>query len=225
MPTSGVITGTMTVRQICTMAARIAAGSFVSEGQPALTAYDASVALECLNWMLKSMQADGLRLWREEEIEITWTADEPSLELGRNYLDIIELRQRDANDRDRTLTRIDWIDYTLIANKTQSGEPVNWNFGRGIDIPIVTLWPVPTTDITLLGTGSRIIEDVLTLDENIDVPQEWTEMIVFKLAERWDFASGWAASATAQMTARKADQLYRLVRDDDAPASFFISPA
>src|SRR5689334_16835045 len=101
MATSGVITGILTARAATHMAHELALPKVVNEGQPALPAYDAALALRHLNWTLKSMGADACPVYRSEEINITWPADEAEQVLDTNYLDITEMRVRDANNIDR----------------------------------------------------------------------------------------------------------------------------
>lgn len=225
MATSGTTTKTYTVRQIGTMAGRMCAAGLVSEGQPALTAYDGAVVVDVLNMMLKSMNVDNCQLWREEEFTLTWTADDVAIDLDTNYLGISEVRTRDDDDIDRSLTRMEWEDYVQLPDKLQSGAPVNFVFGKTIDGPVLTLWPVPDEDTTLYATGHRILEDVTSLDENIDVPQGWLETVTYNLAYRLDEQMGFAASPHAQAIKQHAGVLYQLMRNADHPASHFFSPA
>lgn len=224
MATSGVTSGLMTVRQAVVMAHEICEAGLLHEGSPTLEPYDEQKTRRHLNWMLKSMQADGLQFFRAEEIALEWPADEAEQELATNYLDIREMRVRDASDQDRQLTRIDLWDYANIPNKFQSGEPNSFSLVQTTPTLVMRLWPVPTAITNLYATGERVIEDITSLDENIDIPQEWAEGIVYKLADRLNTAYGYAGTEGAAVTRARGDLLYSALRVKDEPHSYFLSP-
>lgn len=228
MATSGVISGLYTAREIITQAHELTGA--VTEGQPASTAYDAAMALRHLNWMLKSMQADGCHAFRLEEITWTWTGAAASMAFDgqssrpENVLDIKDMRVR-ASSIDRQLTRIEVDEYAAIPNKAQAGSPISFTIRKGINYPTVYIWPVPASSTTMYANVERVIEDVTTLDENVDIPQEWTECVVYKLADRLNAAGGFIGTPSAQAIQQRGDILYRTLRAADEPQSIYLSPA
>lgn len=224
MATSGVITGLMTVRNVVTMANELCSAKTINEGSPTLSDYDAQLSKRHLNWLLKSMQADGCNLFRAEDISITWPADEFEQQLDTNYLDLQEVRVRNSSDQDRPLTRWEQGEYNTLPNKLQSGIPTTYSLVKTVGNLVVRLWPVPSVETTILATGSRVIEDVVGLDETLDIPQEWTETIAYKLADRLNAAYGYSGDGDAQDVKQRADQLYSLMRDADRPGSYFMRP-
>ena len=229
MATSGVITGILTAAEIITMAHELAGVS--TEGQPSQPAWNTDVALRHLNWMLKSMQSDGCHAFRREVITFTWTGAAASTAFdntgGRpeNVLDVLEMRVRNSSSIDRQLTRIEWDEYAEIPNKTLAGNPISFSLVKSISNMTAYIWPVPSSNTTIYATVERVIEDVTAISQNVDIPQEWTECVVYKLADRLNAILGFSGTASAQMIAQRGDILYRALRAADEPASVFFSPA
>lgn len=222
MATSGIHTTTMTVRDLITMAAELT--DLVSEGIPTLPAYQAQLAMRHLNWLLKSMQVVGMDLYREEQIEIVWPADSDTRTMDEPYFDIPEIRVRNTSDIDRSLTRYDTRAYALIPNKFQAGDPVAFSFSKTATEAAISLWPVPTAETDLWMTGVRVVQDVTTLDQNIDIPQEWSETIAYKLADRLNTVFKLSGTPRGADVKARAEILYTIMRDADRPESHFFQP-
>lgn len=227
MATSGVISGILTAKQLVNMSLELIGP--VNEGSPAAQAWDANVALRNLNWMLKSMQADGCHAYRLEEITWTWTAAAASMDFDGlssrpvNVLDIKEMRQR-SSGIDRQITRIEVDEYAAISNKSQAGSPNSFTIRKGLNFPTVYIWPVPASSITMYANVERVLDDVTDLAQNVDIPQEWTECVVYKLADRLNAIFGMIGTPAAQAIQQRGDILYRTLRAADEPASIFMSP-
>jgi hypothetical protein len=225
MATSGVTTGIMTVRDVLTEAAALSAAKLVNEGQPTLNPFDFQRGMVHLNLLLKAAQNDGCAAHLLEEITMTWPADQAEQELDVKYLDIYEMRVRDSSDQDRQLTRIETDEYREIPNKFQLGEPISFSPGKSVETLIVRLWPVPSADTDLYATAKRVVEDITSLDENLDIPQEWSSAIIHKMAVSYDRLKGFSGTAAALELRQEAERLYQLAKCADEPQSLFLSPA
>ncbi len=213
MSTSGVITSTLTAREIITRALqRIAV---VSPGETP-TDDEATDALVDLNLLLKSMQVDA-NAWRETTD--TYVATTAETTLDPRVIDVSEARV--VTGYDRPLFRWEWGDYQNISNKAQVGVPSCYVIRRSRNAVSMFLWPVPTSS-TIKYTAQRVIEDAADLDEEIDVPQAWLECIILNLA--LILAPGYGADVP-RLVSDRAALLLRQMQDMDRPASYYLRPA
>jgi hypothetical protein len=218
MTTSGVITGLMTARDIVGEALALIGASAMDE-TPSASA--ASQALRQLNWMLKSWQADGCNLWRDQDVTTTWPAAASEALLDINVLDVFSVRWVESATNERELTRWERADYARLPNKAAAGSPTIYSPVRDRDAVLLRLWPVPTAGGTLKYEIARVVEDVTDLDQTVDVPQEWTEAVFTNLAVRLLPLYREPTQSDALLKAR-ADELYARMRDADRPASYFL---
>lgn len=214
MATSGSIDFTMTFREAFTRAMRMA--KIVASGEtPA--ADEAEDGMAVANLMLKSWQTD-CNIWRElSDVLVTDTA---TTVLDPRVMDVLEARLTETWG-DRMLTRWEWGEYISLPNKATTGHPSVFVFRRGRDESTLTLWPVPSSAMTISFTAARVAEDVTSLDENLDLPQEWLECFVTNLAVR--LAEEYGAEVLPTVFQR-AQTLLTQMRDLDRPASYFMGP-
>lgn len=177
------------------------------------------------NLMLKSWQADGCHLWRETDITITWPADEPEVTLDANYIDISELRHQVSATNERPLARVETGEYLQYPNKAQSGNPLIYSPAKTRTTLKLRVWPVPSENVTLLGTGTRVTEDLTSINDDWDVPQEWLETVIYCLADRLIEPLDVALHrpATVQRVQARAQSLFTALRDMDRPASIYFT--
>lgn len=78
--------------------------------------------------------------------------------------------------------------WAAINNKAQVGRPsTNYYLERRLT-PQLTLWPVPNNDYDHLQVFvQREVQDIGTLQQQIEVPQRWLEAITWQLAVRLAF--------------------------------------
>lgn len=222
MATSGVITSSLTVRDII-KAAMDEVGALVPGEDP--SADEAQTGLTRLNWMLKSWQIERRQIWRWEDISIDWTADQASAEMTPACLDLTDL-QVVVGGQDRPLQHISMAEYQELPNKTQTGTPTLYSTQKTRGSILLRIWPVPNVATTLKGNVVRIIQDVTSLDETLDVPQEWTEAVWVNLADRLppSLKSAMNQLERQELTARAAFLVERLAALDDEHASVFFQP-
>jgi len=221
MATSGVITGSMTAREIVTAAVDEIG---YRDADIELQSSDAATCLRTLNWMLKSWQTQGItNLWRVQDVSITWPAATSEVTLDTNYLDLKDVRVR-VSGIDRVLTRFSQSDYAEITTKAQAGAPIAYNLVKTRSTLMLRLWPVPAAETALYADGSRVVEDVSDLSQTLDIPQEWTEAVYVCLADRLplSFKAGLSPIERAELKAR-AEGLYATLRahDDETGSVFF----
>lgn len=223
MATSGTISGTMTALQLCEAAAKDL--GIYGAGED-LSAADGADMLLRLNWMLKSWQADGVNLWREENGEVAFPINTATMELDPRCIDVLEARFVQSATFERPLQRWEIGQYQNLPNKTQPGYPVGYYLRKLVDSVTMTLWPVPDADSVVRYTYARVIEDVTDLNQTLDVPQMWMETIWTNLAVRC--ASMFGASRLdangVVLLQQRAAMLEQKMMDQDRPASVFMGP-
>lgn len=214
MATSGTINSTMTARAIVTRALKLlgAVG-----GAQTLSADDGADGLEGLNIMLKSMQADGVNLWRESEVQQTCLAGEVETLITPRVVDIQSARL--IYGYERTLSRWERGEYDQIPNKATTGIPSCYFLDERRNETYLRLWPIQSVDMVVAYTSARVIEDVTDLDQEIDVPQMWLECVCYNLAVRlFPLFGGERIAAVAP----EAERLYDMMRNHDRPASVYM---
>ncbi len=217
MTTSGTTNSTLTVRQIINQALSLL-GMLPAGGTP--SAADANTSMTQLNFMLKSMQADGCNLWRDRDAIITWPANTTDGQLDPAFLDVFDVRWIAGQNYQRFLARVEKGEYDTYPNPSASGSPTTYCVHKERDQLRMYVWPVPTQISYFKADVSTIIEDVTALDQTIDVPQMWLECVYYNLADRLMPIFG---TSNQQISARAA-QLYSAMRDWDRPGSITMGP-
>lgn len=224
MATSGVISGSQTMRDLARKAMLIIGGA-LTNGE--VTADVGLICANATNDMLKSWQADGCNLWRLSDETVTIPADTPTVTLDPRVLDVMEARFVGGVTYQRPLARLEWGDYRYLPNKLAAGYPTSYSLNKQRTTIELSLWPVATEEIVIAYSGARVIDDVTDdLDNELDLPQEWMETAVYGLASRMldimDVAT--TSPATAQRVQARADQLYAKLLDFDRTGSTFMKP-
>lgn len=154
-------------------------------------ALDADEAEDCrieLNTMLKGWQRHGPHLWKTVEGTIPLLANTASYNLSAtlNPLRIMSLRYRDAQLRDlpmRLFTREEYFDLPL---KTSTGIPTQYYFDPQRGAPTLYVWPLLTTVTTevLAATYQKRMDDIDSLNDDIDIAQENFDTLIYAFAAR-----------------------------------------
>lgn len=227
MTTSGTISTVSTVRDLIGGALRIIG---VEDNHEDAESY--ADAMQHMQWMLKSMQADGVNMWRIEDIAVTWPAGQPYQTFGTDILtptsimNVQDARVVISSTFERSLGRYEYGDYEVLPNKSASGSPVVYWFDKRVSGPRLYLWMVPSETTTINLTIARVIEDVTDLSQTLDLPQEWQETVVYNLADRLldPFSVSESQPHVAQRVTARAAQLYQKLLDSDRPSSVFMKP-
>jgi hypothetical protein len=185
MPLSGSQNFSINARELIEQALRKMAVLGVAQ---ALDADEAEAVRVELNTMLKGWQRKGPHLWKKTEGSVTLVNATASYDLAAtlNPVRIMSMRYRDTAGRDlpmRPLTRDEYFDLPL---KTSTGIPAQYYFDPQRGAPTIYVWPVQATVTTetLKVTYQKRIDDIDDLSNDIDIPQEHFDVVLYALAER-----------------------------------------
>jgi hypothetical protein len=184
-----------------------------------------------LNAMLKSLQSDGINLYRQERREIAVPAMTAEIDITPRVMGVEQISwvvQGGSNPYHRPMGEFSWVDYWNLPNpnsNTTSGPSV-WMFNRQNTSSSVFIWPLATLGGTMVASVGRTVEDVNDPSDQTDFPDEWTETMEYNLADRLMDDQGVAASdpETARHITNHALVLYRRLSDFDRPTSIWMRP-
>lgn len=100
-------------------------------------------------------------------------------------LDVIELAF-DNNPSAIPCARINKDDYTNLPSRAQRGRPVQYWMDRQIE-PVMQVWPAPNVEAQFQQLEvwvHRKIQDVGTLQQQLELPDRWYDAISLKLATK-----------------------------------------
>lgn len=193
----------------------------ISATEEPLTAAELTEGLRALNMMLKAWQAEGVMCWTLTEGQLTLVASQASYSFasGGDFttvpLDMVDIRIR-RNSTDLQMTEMSREEYFALPNKTNTGYPTQWYYDRQRSSGTLYVWPAPdTTAGTLHFTYRRIIMDIDDGTQDIDLPQEWHEAIVYNLARRFISRYGPIDPVTAGDVREIAMSSYSTVKSFD----------
>lgn len=183
MATSGSIAFTLNAREVCTYA--LEELRVVGEGLDA-DAGDIAKVLRRLNLMLKSWQVTGPNLWRQTDGTVSLVASTAAYTLTPRPFRVIEARYRSASGVDIPMFDLTRDEYMETPLKTSSGVPTNFYVDYQRSSAVMYVWPVPAsvTTETIRFTYQRTPEDIASLDNDLDIPQEYLELVGGSLAVR-----------------------------------------
>lgn len=191
MATSGSSDYSLTARGIAKAALELIGAVPLGEDPPA---EEAAKALEQLNLMVKTWGADpSPKLWLKTEASVTLSASTASYTASPVTLmrKVISARRRTGSgtsQNDLPLEIMSRQDYEDTPNKLSTGSPLGVYFDPQRATRTLYVWPVPDSTIasstTLRVTYLRVIEDLDSLNDDFDLPQEWLEVLQYGLAAR-----------------------------------------
>lgn len=192
-----------------------------------------SQGIIALNAMLKGNQIDGINIYRQEQVSLTIPAgvgyfgnpyDIEPLVLGMEEARLVV--QPAPNLYERPLAMYSYIDYANLPNKRAQGSPSLICFDKQVNASSVYIWPLPVNGATINATIGRTVMDVNSATDPLDFPTEWTEGMIYCLADRIMDDNGVAAAdqATAQRITEHAAVFYSKLLNFDRPTSIFVRP-
>jgi hypothetical protein len=234
---------TLTAGQLITRALQILGQlSSMSQGQGP-SPDQVTRGMQALNIMLKGMQADGINIGRQTQISLTvgagvgipalYGAGGPinppttfGLVLGLE--DARWLVSPAPNFYERPLGVFSYLDYMTLPNKQASSTsgPSIICFDKQNTVSNFYIWPLSSTGGTLNMSVGRTIADVNALSDPLDFPIEWTEGLMYCLADRMMDDGGVAAAdpQTADRIVKHSVAFYEKLLNFDRPASIYIRP-
>lgn len=178
-----------------------------------------------LNAMLQSQQLASL-MSREATGTLAVPAAAGAATLPASIRDVSGVRHVVNATYHRPLAEWNRSQFYSLPNRAQAGNPTTWTLERGRAGHVLRLWPVPATAVTLHLDYSRMADVVTAPDEEIDLPQEWGEAIIYNLATRLAgmFGASRIDPANLQRVEMRAAQLLTEALDADRPNSYFMEP-
>jgi hypothetical protein len=152
-----------------------------------------SDAAEALNGMIKHWQASGIHIWRSAEGTVTLVAGTASYSLGadpaQRPLKIISARRYNtASEIDTPLEEMDRVEYQEMPNKGSTGTVNSFFYDRRAAVSatgLIYFWPTPASaDDVVKYTFARPIQDFNVAGDDADFPQEWTQAVIWNLADQ-----------------------------------------
>lgn len=197
---------------------------YILEGGTTPDATSAATALRGLRNMLRTWAVDGVRLWLDAEQAITPVAGTATYTLTVRTLEVKQAFRRNAGS-DTPIRLISREEYNRLPNKASTGNPFAMWVDRDRTSTSVTLYPVPdaasAANDTIYVTGKQQIQDVTDGAQDIDIPPEWSEALVYNLAVR--LAPDFNVEVRPDV-AGIAMELYTLMKGQDRELSVMMRP-
>lgn len=192
----------------------------LAEEEP-LEAADLNRGLRTLTRMFKAWQADGVMTWTMTSGTLTLVQGQEDYAFGAGGdfttvpLDIGDM-QINRGSNDLPMNRLSREEYRALPNKTTQGYPTQFYYDRQRTGGTLYVWPAPdATAGTLKFTYRRIIMDMDAGANNIDLPQEWHDAIVYGLAYRLVGPYSMDGKPAAARLKAEAERSYQVVKSFD----------
>lgn len=191
-----------------------------------------SDGISSLNLLLKTMGTME-HLWTKTERSLTLVANTAAYVLTPKPMRILSIRRRNttgSNYIDIPMNEISRQEYFDEPVKTTSpATPVSWYYDPQSTTGTLYVWPAPATAIisshTLMITYVRRIEDMTSSNNDMDLPQEWLQTIVWNLAN--DLETEYPVNdprLATKIERRAAILMGQLSGWDNETASIFLQP-
>jgi hypothetical protein len=210
MTTSGVTAWSLTARDH--IQAALEDAKIIALGRTPRAA-ELDACLRRLNGMLKSWSTRA-NLFREAETTVPVTAGDATVTLPVGVRDVSGVRHVISATNERPLQPWTRGQYLQMPNKAAVGNPTIYYLTKTIGAAELTVWPVPSSNITLKIDYSRVAETVTDGSETIDIPEEWQEAVWKNLAI--ECAEIFGAELSPRYMAA-AERLYQQLLDSDRP--------
>ena len=232
MTTSGTTAYTMTALEIIDKAFHRLGKA--SEGE-SLTARMYSDGLSSLNLLIKGPMLGTMEhLWTKTERSLTLVADTAAYVLTPKPGRVTSVRRRLTVGTDYTdipLYEMSRQEYFDMPVKTSSPSiPVNWYYDPQSTTGTLYLWPAPssqsiTDGYSLQLTYLRRIEDMTSTSDELDMPQEWIDGVVWLLADSLETEYPVNDPRLAQKIERYSREAKGLLKAwDTETASIYMQP-
>jgi hypothetical protein len=171
VPTSGITDWPLTAEQIVTQA-MYELGALNQGDTP--SGEEMEDAILRLNGMLKTWGGEG-NLFREVTGTLTLPGGTASGTLPADVRDVSSVRHVVSATNSRQLAEWNRGEFYRLPNRAASGNPTAYYLSTTTAGRAITVWPVPSADITLEVDYSRLAQTVTDPSETIDVLEEWQE--------------------------------------------------
>lgn len=212
---------TQTVGQICLSAAMELGALGIGDS---LEASEEAEMTTRLNSMLAKWSIEA-NLFREETSTITVVGGSGSAILPTSIRDIRSARHIQSPTNKRTLTQWNRDEFYALPNRAQTGQnPSLYYLSKQIGGAVLYLWPVPTSDADLELDYNRAFFFAEGPDQELDMPPEWHEAILYGLASRCAGIFGTTAldPGKVERCDAQAKLSYERMLDSDRPDSYYF---
>lgn len=187
-----------------------------------------------LNLILKGPVGAMEHLWTKTEGTLAFVADQEGYTLtSPRPQRILSVRRRYTSGSasyDIPLTEMSRQEYYDLPTKTTaSSTPVSWYFDPQRSAGVLYLWPPPDSTVAadqeIRLTYLRRIEDISATGDDIDMPQEWLDAIVWLLADDLETQYPVNDPRLAVKIERKAAEAKGMMKAwDTESASIYLQP-
>lgn len=197
------------------------------EGE-ALTARMSQDGMRALNLLIKTYGAQD-HLWTETEGTVAMVASQAAYVITPKPMRVLSVRRR-LNGIDTPMQEFSRQEYFDQPNKTQSPSvPTSFYYDPQQATGTLYLWPAPSSaTVSQYTINMTFLRRMANMDNNtndLDMPQEWLEAIVWNLAVRLMAQYPVNDPNQASLIIGMAKQLYGDLKSwDIEPASLFMQP-
>lgn len=218
MATSGITDWPLAAGEVVTQA-MIELGAISSGEEP--EAQEMADALVRLNGMLKTWSIKA-NLFREESGTVVIPAATGAATFEQSIRDLLSVRHVLSATNYRVLAQWNRDQFYRLPNRASVGNPTAYYLAKGVDSTAIHIWPVPATDITLHVDYSRAADTITSVDQTLDINQEWQEAVILGLASRCAgmFGTTRVDPAAVQRIDAREGFLYNQLLDSDRPDTY-----
>lgn len=230
MATSGSVTYSATASELLSSAYELAR---VKDTGESLTSAQTSTGIASLNKIIKYLQKIGMPLWAIKKDTITLVQSSQSYTCGptgtgltERPLRILQAFYRDGFN-DIQIELISRQEYNELGDKSVEGIPTQIYYDPQLTNGV--LYVYNPADANSAGNSLYLIyqrpfEDILSVANEFDFPNEWTMTIEYMLAADLAFRNGIRQTRIAQLEAKARDLLDEVMWWDVESTSLQIVP-
>jgi len=217
---------TMTANQIVTRAFKVL--GIGTEGEP-LTSNMYADGLEDLNLLIKTLGAQD-HLWIRTEGTLATVAGQAGYTVSNPKPMRVQSVRRVVGGVETPLNEMARDTYFAQPNKSLSPSiPTQFYYDPQQATGVLYLWPAPSAQFvaeqTLNVSFWRRMADIVTSSDELDMPQEWLQTIIWNLANDLETQYPVNDVRIAQKIERRAALLMRDLKNfDNEPASLYMQP-
>jgi hypothetical protein len=220
MPSSGNPDWTQTVGQIC-LSAALELGA-VGLGDSLESSEEAEMMTR-LNSMMAKWAIEA-NLFREATATVTITGGTGAATLPSDVRDVRSVRHVQSATYKRSLAPWNRDQWFALPNRAQAGLPSVFYYSQRIGGDQLYLWPVPAANVDLELDYNRSFYFAEGPEQELDLPIEWHEAVIYGLASRCSGIFGSTMIDPGKVA--RCDQLaassYQQMLDSDRPDSYYF---
>ena len=185
-------------------------------------------ARRSINLMLNDWQNRGISLWSINTTVVTVTDTVASVTLQDYTIDALAVTySTSVSGTDIALERISREEYHNLPNKQQTGRPTQYTIERGVDNPLLKLYPTPDNSTGVLNIEKfDQLQDVdKSAGQNAEVPKRFLPALTCGLSYHLSMKRPGIPMDRIQMLKANYDEkLAYAMEEDRERASLFIRP-